>query len=67
MAKKQTPAMEERTPHKVVPRGTAIVRTDAELDAMTTPEALMALQEDAAADFREKAPRDFKTLLDTPK
>ena len=56
---KQTPS------NKVVPRGKAIERTDAELDDMTSAEAMEALAEDAANDWTQNAPRDYKTLLDS--
>ncbi len=54
---------DERKP--VVPRGKAIERTDEELDEMTSAEAMEALMNDAAEDFRENAPKGYETLLDS--
>jgi hypothetical protein len=51
----------------VKPRGKAIRHTEAELDDMTSAEAMEALAEDAADDWRENAPKKFKTLLDGEK
>jgi hypothetical protein len=48
-------------------RGKAIRRTEAELDEMTSAEAMEAFAEDAADDWRENAPKKFKTLLDGEK
>lgn len=48
----------------VVPRGKAIQRTDAELDAMTGADAMEKLAGEAAVDWQENAPSPFKTLLD---
>jgi hypothetical protein len=47
----------------VKPRGKAIRRTDEELDAMTSADAMAKLAEDAAEDFEENAPKKFKRLL----
>lgn len=50
---------------KLRPRGKAKRRTKAQLKAMTSPEALAALLEEAQTDWRENAPKDYKTLLDS--
>lgn len=49
----------------VVPRGKALHRTPAEIAASCTPEAMAALAEEAAEDWRENAPRRFQTVIDT--
>lgn len=64
MAARKEKAGDQRKPKKVVARGKGIVRSDAEIDEMTSAEAMMALAEEAAEDFRENAPRGFETLLD---
>jgi hypothetical protein len=61
------PAMKPATKPAMKPvtaRGNAIDRTDEELDEMCSAEAMMALADEAAEDWRENAPRDFKNLLD---
>lgn len=60
---KQTPS-KPVVPQRIVPRGKAIERTDAEIDDMTSAEAMEALVEDAANDWKDNAPKAFKTLLD---
>lgn len=49
---------------KVVARGQAPAHTDDELDEMTSADAMEALAEDAADDWRENAPKSKSTLLD---
>ncbi len=49
---------------KVVPRGEALRRTDAELDDMTSAAATEKLAEGAAEDWLAHAPRPFTRLLD---
>jgi hypothetical protein len=46
------------------PRGRAIVWTDDDLDAMTTPEELAKHAGEAAQAFRDMAPPEFADLLD---
>lgn len=53
----------ERKP--VVPRGKPLIRTDEEIDEMCSAEAMEALAEESAEDFRENAPSNYKGLLDT--
>lgn len=52
-------------PKKVVARGQGIVRSDEEIDEMTSAEAMEALMDEAAEDWRENAPKPFRGLLDT--
>lgn len=62
MSKNNNPETPE--PKKpVVARGKAIQRTDAELDEMTSAEAMQKLAEGAAEDWELNAPRKFKKLL----
>lgn len=46
------------------PRGRAIEWSDEDLDAMTTPEALMRAVGDAQAAWKDHAPAAFRDLLD---
>lgn len=50
---------------KVAPRGKALRRTEKQLDDLTSAAAIESLAEEAQADFRENAPRAYKTLLDS--
>lgn len=52
------------TPKRPVPRGRAIRWTDADLDAMTSPEALMAAQDEIAQAWRRDAPPEARGLID---
>ena len=52
---------------KVAPREKAIQRTDAELDDMTSADAMEKLANEAADDWRENAPENYATLLDPRK
>ena len=54
---------ELKTPVK--PRGKARRQTDDERAAQTTPDALRELMDEASADWRENAPRGFKTILES--
>jgi hypothetical protein len=50
---------------KVVPRDEPLLRTDQEIDEMCSTETMEALMGEAADDFRENAPSQYKGLLDT--
>ena len=51
----------------VKPRGKAKRETDEARAARTTPGALRGIMDEAGADWRENAPRGFKTILDVEK
>lgn len=48
----------------VKPRGQATRQTDAARAAQTSPDALRELMDEAGADWRDNAPRDFKNILE---
>jgi hypothetical protein len=48
---------------RVVARGKGKVRTDAEIEEMTSAEAMEKIANEAAKDFEEHAPRNFRNLL----
>jgi hypothetical protein len=64
MRKNSESAEQPKPAKKVVPRGQALERSDADLDEMCSAKNMEALADEAAEEFREGAPREYSKLLD---